>query len=240
MLNFDNDKVKPFVIISVIVLLGIYFFYPEEEYHTQPIKVVQPKIEKKIEHIDFDESIVEEVQKTTIEPVKKIKIADKKEAQEEIKPKVQEIEQKQIVLVSTKDFSGRYTIKLISEIEIVVKNRNITRYVTMFGNIEEDSISNQFNMSLSQDYIEHIGDLKLQIEDITDEKRKLESDLYFLSNLNVDTSYEIKLDILDDTVTGYIVSSQEMPAFLRKELENDLPIVINIEEHNKGLTPPTN
>jgi len=240
MLNFNHDKVKPFLIIGVVVLLSIYFFYPKEEYHTQPIKVVQPKIEKKIEHVDFDESTVEKVQKTTINPVKKTEIADKKEIQEEIKPKVQEIEQKQIVLVSTKDFSGRYTIKLISDIEIVVKNRNITRYVTMFGKIEEDSVLNQFNMSLSQDYIEHIGDLKLQIEDITDEKRKLETDIYFLSNSNVNTSYEIKLDILDNTVTGYIVSSQEIPAFMRKELENDLPIIINIEEHNKGLTQPIN
>jgi len=238
MLDFENDKSKIFLVGGIVVLLLVYFVYPQDEYHPEAIKVVQPHIEKKVEpkYVYEDEPKVKEVQHTIITK------SQNREIEEEIvelkEQKVKEIEKKEVVLFSTKDSSGRYTINLVSDIEVVVKNRNMTRYVVLRGKIEENSVVKQFNMSLSQDYIEEMGHLKFVVDDVTDEKRKLQTDAYFLSDLDINIDYEIKLDIIEDIVSGYIVSSQEIPAFIRKELEDKLPIIINTEEYNKGLTPP--
>jgi len=238
MLDFENDKSKIFLVGGIVVLLLVYFVYPQDEYHPEAIKVVQPHIEKEVEpeYVYEDEPKVKEVQNTIITK------SQNREIEEEIvelkEQKVKEIEKKEVVLFSTKDSSGRYTINLVSDIEVVVKNRNMTRYVVLRGKIEENSVVKQFNMSLSQDYIEEMGHLKFVVDDVTDEKRKLQTDAYFLSDLDINIDYEIKLDIIEDIVSGYIVSSQEIPAFIRKELEDKLPIIINTEEYNKGLTPP--
>jgi len=238
MLDFENDKSKIFLVGGIVVLLLVYFVYPQDEYHPEAIKVVQPHIEKEVEpeYVYEDEPKVKEVQNTIITK------SQNREIEEEIvelkEQKVKEIEKKEVVLFSTKDSSGRYTINLVSDIEVVVKNRNMTRYVVLRGKIEENSVVKQFNMSLSQDYIEEMGHLKFVVDDVTDEKRKLQTDAYLLSDLDINIDYEIKLDIIEDIVSGYIVSSQEIPAFIRKELEDKLPIIINTEEYNKGLTPP--
>jgi len=238
MLDFENDKPKVFLVGGIVVLLLVYFFYPEEEYHPEAIKVVQPHIEKEVEseYVYEDEPKVKDELKTIIPKSQNREIEEK--IIEPKEQKVIEIEKKEVVLFSTKDFSGRYTINLVSDIEVVVKNRNMTRYVVLRGKLEEDSVVNQFNMSLSQDYIEEMEHLKFVVNDVTDENRKLQTDAYFLSDLDINTDYEIKLDITEDTISGYIVSFQEIPAFIRKELEKGLPMIIDTEEHNKGLTPP--
>ena len=54
------------------------------------------------------------------------------------------------------------------------------RYVPINGEIEENSTVSEFTISISQDYLNFISDLKLKIIDKMNEDRVLETHTYFL------------------------------------------------------------
>lgn len=193
----------------------------------QMVKPVHPKIEKE-EQLSIQKKVEEKPKLVKKEP---IYTTNEPEILEE------KIENKKHILYTSKDSSGRYTIQLVSDIKIVIENQNTKRYVPIFGEIEEDSQIHKFSFSLDSNYIEYIADIKVIVKDISDENRVLETDAYFLSGVNTNSSYKIKLDVIGDSLNGYTQSSKQIPDFILNNLQNNTPVVIDEQKHNQGLEP---
>lgn len=73
--------------------------------------------------------------------------------QEKVEVEEKKVEKKGEVLFSSTDSSVRYTIQLISNIDIEIRNKNSTRYVPIIGEIEENSNISRFTISISEDYL---------------------------------------------------------------------------------------
>ncbi|MGJ0330210.1 hypothetical protein NG755_10915 [Aliarcobacter cryaerophilus] len=153
----------------------------------------------------------------------------------EEKDKEKQIEEKGKVLFSSVDSTGRYTILLINEVDIEIPKRNSVRYVPINGEIKENSTVSEFTISISQDYLNFISDLKLKIVDNMNEDRVLETHTYFLGALNLDSFYELLLNISGDTLDGSIKSSSKLSDFMIEELSKDEPIIIDEDIYNKSL-----
>ena len=116
-----------------------------------------------------------------------------------------------------------------------IKNKNMTRYVPIIGEINDGIDTHDFSISISEDYLNHLGDLKVKIVDNSNEKRVIETLGYFLGALDINSSYNIKLNISGDTLDAEIKSSEKMPDYMIEEVSKDEPFVINTEEHNKNI-----
>lgn len=237
--EFDfNDRKTQFVFLLIIIIfiVIVYNIFNQEE-NTQ-IEIVEPikiNIEKKTEEPIFKEISIKQ-DKATFES--KIEKKEKKIKVSEENTKVfdEKIKEKEITLFSSNDSSGRYTIKLISNLEIIIENKHSTRYVPIIGKIEDNSNTGIFSISLNEDYIDYVNDSKLIIIDITNKKRKLECSGSFLYSVNIDTRYNIKLDVNEDFMSCYISSEERLPDFIIEELgKNQNSIMINLDEHNKSL-----
>jgi hypothetical protein len=80
-----------------------------------------------------------------------------------------------------------------------------------------------------------LSELSIKILDVTNKERTIESPAYFLGALDVNSSYNIKLNISGDTLDGEIKSSERMSDSMINELSNDEPIMINVEENNRNI-----
>ena len=150
----------------------------------------------------------------------------------EEKDKEKQIEEKGKVLFSSVDSTGRYTILLINDVDIEIPKKNSTRYIPVLGEIEENSNISTFTISISEDYINFLSDLKIKIIDKLNEKRVMETHSYFLGNLDLDSLYNISLYISGDTLDGKIKSSSKIPDFILKSFSNNnQPIVINEDDY---------
>jgi len=233
MLNIDWEENRIKVLIFIAISLGIIFYFSSsnDDFEVQDIKVVQPKIEKEItaepnkENIIIKEKIKLKIQK--IEDVKDDIMKNENISQP------QEIKEELIELYRSSDNSGRYTIKLLSNKTVENKKRNFTRYIIISGEIENDSQISEFPMSLNENYTEFTEDIFITINDITrDDNKTLKCDGYFLNSLNIDTMYQIKIDIIEDSTNCYIKSQQALPPFI-KELGNNIkPVIVEVEERN--------
>ena len=119
--------------------------------------------------------------------------------------------------------------------DIEVKNKNITRYVPIIAEIEENSNISGFTTSISEDYLPYLNQLSIKIIDSTNDERIIETASYFLGALDINSTYNIKLKISGDTLDGEIQSSEKMSDSIINELSNDEPIMINVEENNKNI-----
>ncbi len=241
MLDFQFDledrKTQIAFLILILLVLGsaYYFFSSEKEYKMEIVKPVHPKKEKKFEEVSLKKEIINKKEIT-----KKIenfeenpnKIEEKKEFENKI-------EDKKTILFSSADSSGRYTIQLISDFEITIENKYSTSYVPMNGKIEDESQKGNFTLSLSEDYLDYVSDLKLIVKDITKKERKLECSASFLSGVDIYSEYQIKLEVLGNSLNCYIESEKKLPDFIIDDIkQNTRPIIINTDEHNKGLKIP--
>ena len=161
--------------------------------------------------------------------VSKVEVEEKRVEEEK------QIEKKGKVLFSSTDSSGRYTIQLVNNIDIEIRDKNSTRYVPIIGEIEENSNISRFTISISEDYLNYLGELSIKILDVTNKERVIETISYFLGSLDVNSSYNIKLNISGDTLDGEIKSSERMSDSMINELSNDEPIMVNVEENNKNI-----
>ena len=116
-----------------------------------------------------------------------------------------------------------------------IKNKNMTRYVPIIGKINDGTDTHDFSISISEDYLNHLGDLKMKIVDNSNERRVIETLGYFLGALDINSSYNIKLNISGDTLDAEIKSSEKMPDYMIEELSKDEPFIINTDEHNKNI-----
>jgi hypothetical protein len=217
--NLEDKRVKVLVILVASVGFLIYYFYPKDEYVMEMVKPTRPPIQKVEEIKELPKQEKEEV----------VKIEEKKVEKEK------EIEKKGKVLFSSTDSSGRYTIQLINNIDIEIREKNSTRYLPIIGEIAENSNISRFTISISEDYLNHLSELSIKILDETNKDRVIETVSYFLGSLDVNSSYNIKLNISGDTLDGEITSSEKMSDSMINELSNDEPVMINTEENNRNI-----
>jgi hypothetical protein len=109
----------------------------------------------------------------------------------------------------------------------------------MIGIIEDGLHKGNFSLSLSENYLDYINDLKLVVQDITDKERKLDCSTYFLAGVDINNEYKIKLEAVGNSLMGYIESQEKLPEFIINEMGEKLkPVIINTDKHNQGLEAP--
>ena len=195
-MTINSAKINNIVILLAIVGFLIYYFYPKDEYVMEMVKQTRPIIEK-----------VEELKELN---KKEIFVAPKIEEKKESIVEEKQIIEKGNVLFTETDSSGRYTIQLLNAIDINLKNNDNSRNITIFGQIEDNSEKTDFSISVGEEYINYLSDLKIKIVDSTNNERVIETASYFLGALDLDSSYQIKLNITGNTLDGEIINSEKL------------------------------
>ena len=138
------------------------------------------------------------------------------------------------VLFTESDPSGRYTVQLLNDIDINLKSKDNSRNITIFGQIEDNSVNTDFSISIGEEYINYLSDLKIKIIDSSNKERVIETASYFLGVLDLDSSYKIKLNISGDTLDGEMITTEKMPDNILKEIENTEHKIIK-EENDEEI-----
>ena len=206
MIDLEDKRIKIAVTLVVIVGFATYYFYPKDDYVMEMVKPTRPPVQKVEE--------IKELGKKEILISPKVEIKEKKAEDEK-----QIIERGNVLFTET-DTSGRYTIQLLNAIDINLKSKDNSRNITIFGQIEDNSIKTDFSISIGEEYINYLSDLKIKIIDSTNNERVIETASYFLGVLDLDSSYKIKLNISGDTLDGEILTTEKMPNNILKEIEN--------------------
>jgi hypothetical protein len=207
MIDLEDKRIKIAVILLAIVGFATYYFYPKDEYVMEMIKPTRPIIEK-----------VEELKELN---KKEIFVAPKIEEKKESIVEEKQIIEKGNVLFTETDSSGRYTIQLLNAIDINLKNNDNSRNITIFGQIEDNSEKTDFSISIGEEYINYLSDLKIKIVDSTNNERVIETASYFLGALDLDSSYQIKLNITGNTLDGEVINSEKLSKDTLKEIEEN-------------------
>ena len=206
-MTINSAKINNIVILLAIVGFLIYYFYPKDEYVMEMVKPTRPIIEK-----------VEELKELN---KKEIFVAPKIEEKKESIVEEKQIIEKGNVLFTETDSSGRYTIQLLNAIDINLKNNDNSRNITIFGQIEDNSEKTDFSISVGEEYINYLSDLKIKIVDSANNERVIETASYFLGALDLDSSYQIKLNITGNTLDGEIINSEKLSKDTLKEIEEN-------------------
>lgn len=180
----------------------------KEEYKEEPTIIKQKVVKEK-------KQIKKVIEKPTM--------IDQEEFVEEFIPV--KTTEKLITLDTAGDQTGRYTIKILSKITVEKKKRDFTRNVILDGNLEEDDRISPFTLSIEQDYIPFTDEIIITIDDVTKKDINMQCDGYFLNDLDIDTLYNLKINLADNTANCYIESSQKaptMPKGLREKLNNSV------------------
>ena len=216
MLEKKDRKIELLFVLVALIFLLTYYFYPKDDYVMEMVKPSRPTIEK-----------VEEVKET----IKKSPIIlPKTNIEEKAKEEKQIIERGKVLFTET-DTSGRYTIQLLNAIDINLNSKDNSRNITIFGQIEDNSIKTDFSLSIGEEYINYLSDLKIKIVDSANNERVIETASYFLGALDLNSSYKIKLNISGDTLDGEMISSDKLPEDILKEIENSEQKIVNKEEN---------
>ena len=206
-IDLEDKRIKIAVTSVVIVGFVTYYFYPKDDYVMEMVKPTRPPVEKieKIEETPKKENIVEEKQ----------------------------IIERGNVLFTETDPSGRYTIQLLNAVDINLKNNDNSRNITIFGQIEDNTVKTEFSISINEEYINNLSDLKIKIADSRKKERVIETASYFLGALDLNSSYKIKLNINGDTLDGEVINSEKLSEDILKEIENSEQKIVNKEENNE-------
>ena len=219
-MNIEDRRIKIAVILVVIlvVIVGFtaYYFYPKDEYVMEMVKPSRPSVEK-IEEIS-------EFNKKKIPTSLKVEFKEKKTEEEK-----QIIERGNVLFTET-DSLGKYIIQLVNAIDINFKNNDNSRNITISGQIEDNSEKTEFSISIGEEYINYLSDLRIRIVDSTNKERVIETASYFLGALDLDSSYKIKLNVIGDTLDGEIISSEKLSKDILKEIGNTKENIVNTEE----------
>ncbi len=214
----EDKRIKIAVILVAIVGFATYYFYPKDEYVMEMVKPSRPFVEK-----------IEETPKKENFVISKV-VEEKKE---------NIVEEKQIietgnVLFTETDSSGRYTIQLLNAIDINFKKNDNSRNITIFGQIEDNLEKTEFSISIGEEYINYLSDLKIKILDSANNERVIETASYFLGALDLNSSYKIKLNITGDTMDGEIISSEKLSKDILKEIGNTEQKTVTTEEEQSN------
>jgi hypothetical protein len=218
-IDLEDKRIKIAVTLVAIVGFATYYFYPKDEYVMEMVKPTRPPAQK-IEEI-------KELNKKEILIAPKIEIKEKKAEDEK------QIIERGNVLFTESDPSGRYTIQLLNDIDINLKSKDNSRNITIFGQIEDNSVNTDFSISIGEEYINYLSDLKIKIIDSSNKERVIETASYFLGALDLNSSYKIKLNINGDTLDGEVINSEKLSEDILKEIENSEQKIVNKEENNE-------
>ncbi len=176
-----------------------------KEFSTKEIKIVEKKkkpIKKKI--------ILQK-----IEEKNNIKI---EENNENIKNEAVTLENKSIVLFSSNSKPNLYIVKLLSDNIIKTQNQPqeyTTKYIGLRGTINENDKKYKFTLSLKEVYKDNFDtNLQIQVISLRSDKIFL-CDGYFLKNLDIDYSYDLTIDIYDDSISCYTSNERKIPDFIK-------------------------
>ena len=219
MIDLEDKRIKIAVTLVVIVGFATYYFYPKDDYVMEMVKPTRPPVQKVEE--------IKELGKKEILISPKVEIKEKKAEDEK-----QIIERGNVLFTET-DTSGRYTIQLLNAIDINLKSKDNSRNITIFGQIEDNSIKTDFSISIGEEYINYLSDLKIKILDSANNERVIETASYFLGALDLNSSYKIKLNINGDTLDGEVINSEKLSEDILKEIENSEQKIVNKEENNE-------
>jgi ABC-type molybdate transport system substrate-binding protein len=219
MIDLEDKRIKIAVILVAIVGFATYYFYPKDDYVMEMVKPTRPPVQKVEE--------IKELNKKEILIAPKVEIKEKKAEDEK-----QIIERGNVLFTET-DPSGRYTIQLLNAIDINLKNNDNSRNITIFGQIEDNSIKTDFSISIGEEYINYLSDLKIKIVDSVNNERVIETASYFLGALDLNSSYKIKFNISGDTLDGEVISSDKLPEDILKEIENTEQKIVDNEEKDE-------
>ncbi len=218
-IDLEDKRIKIAVTLVVIVGFATYYFYPKDDYVMEMVKPTRPPVQKVEE--------IKELGKKEILISPKVEIKEKKAEDEK-----QIIERGNVLFTET-DTSGRYTIQLLNAIDINLKSKDNSRNITIFGQIEDNSIKTDFSISIGEQYINYLSDLKIKILDSANNERVIETASYFLGALDLNSSYKIKLNINGDTLDGEVINSEKLSEDILKEIENSEQKIVNKEENNE-------
>ena len=218
-IDLEDKRIKIAVTLVVIVWFATYYFYPKDDYVMEMVKPTRPPVQKVEE--------IKELGKKEILISPKVEIKEKKAEDEK-----QIIERGNVLFTET-DTSGRYTIQLLNAIDINLKSKDNSRNITIFGQIEDNSIKTDFSISIGEEYINYLSDLKIKILDSANNERVIETASYFLGALDLNSSYKIKLNINGDTLDGEVINSEKLSEDILKEIENSEQKIVNKEENNE-------
>ncbi len=218
-IDLEDKRIKIAVTLVVIVGFATYYFYPKDDYVMEMVKPTRPPVQKVEE--------IKELGKKEILISPKVEIKEKKAEDEK-----QIIERGNVLFTET-DTSGRYTIQLLNAIDINLKSKDNSRNITIFGQIEDNSIKTDFSISIGEEYINYLSDLKIKILDSANNERVIETASYFLGALDLNSSYKIKLNINGDTLDGEVINSEKLSEDILKEIENSEQKIVNKEENNE-------
>ena len=218
-IDLEDKRIKIAVTLVAIVGFATYYFYPKDEYVMEMVKPARPPVQK-IEEI-------KELGKKEILISPKVEIKEKKAEDEK-----QIIERGNVLFTET-DTSGRYTIQLLNAIDINLKSKDNSRNITIFGQIEDNTVKTDFSISIGEEYINYLSDLKIKILDSANNERVIETASYFLGALDLNSSYKIKLNINGDTLDGEVINSEKLSEDILKEIENSEQKIVNKEENNE-------
>ncbi|QKF78420.1 hypothetical protein [Arcobacter defluvii] len=208
MVDFEDKRIKIVVTLVTIVGFASYYFYPKDEYVMEMVKPTRPPIQKV-------EEIKELPKQEKIEVIKEVEVEEKKVEKEK------QIVERGNILFTEVDSSGKYIIQLLNSIDINLKDKDNDRNITIFGEINDNSIKTNFSISINEDYLNYLSDLKIKIIDNSNENRVLETASYFLGALDKNSSYNIRLNISGDTLDGEIKSSEKLPTSIIEGIENN-------------------
>ena len=218
-IDLEDKRIKIAVTLVAIVGFATYYFYPKDDYVMEMVKPTRPPVQKVEE--------IKELGKKEILISPKVEIKEKKAEDEK-----QIIERGNVLFTET-DTSGRYTIQLLNAIDINLKSKDNSRNITIFGQIEDNSIKTDFSISIGEEYINYLSDLKIKILDSANNERVIETASYFLGALDLNSSYKIKLNINGDTLDGEVINSEKLSEDILKEIENSEQKIVNKEENNE-------
>lgn len=213
MIDLKDKRIKIAIMLITIVGFTTYYFYPKDEYIME--------IEK---HTNLN---VEKIENT----FKKKDITVSNREIKENKVEEEQIIKKGNVLFTESDPSGRYTVQLLNDIDINLKTKDNSRNITIFCEIEDNSVKTDFSLSIGEEYINYLSDLKIKIVDSTNNERILETASYFLGALDLDSSYKIKLNISGNTLDGKVINSEKLSKEILQEIEKGEENTVNKEEN---------
>jgi len=238
----EINKNKIIVYVSLLIfVVGLSFVFSEEEIVPEPIKIVSPSLieneEKNIpivyekKEISVSPIIVQNTKKNNDqnilkdislkkEPIQKEQIQNIKIS--DIDPYNMKIKEETITLSSTSDKNNKYAVFLKSSQKIISVLPG-GKYILLNGTIEEDSRQSKFSFSLNEHYKNYIEYTYIEVTN-KEFNTTISCDGSFLSGVDPDYKYFLKLDISGDMLSCYIDGEEENNYSKDNKLLRDLNI----------------
>ncbi len=237
------NKKYTYIGMSIVLLLIIFIWQSEDTKVNKKQSIIKKIQPKQVEIINDANISIIKVVKQEIKEVKKQVVLKKikennntniEQNNETIEIEDEEIlENKPIILFSSNSKPNLYIVKILSDNIIKTLNNPqeyTIKYIGLRGVINENNKKYKFTLSLKEAYKDSFdANLQIQVISLRTNKAFL-CDGYFLKNLDIDYSYNLTIDIYDDSISCYTSNERKIPDFIRNN-----EVKLNIEELPKEL-----